>query len=147
MDDLTEGPLASPGFWLHHAALTWRVELERALMDEDLTPTQFIALASVGWLERQGEPPTQQQIADLSGGDRMMTSRLIRGLEDRGLVARSPDPIDARAVRVHLTEAGRGLASRAVRKAQATDRAVFGETVEELRSSLRSIARRRDRSI
>lgn len=46
-----EGPLRSPGFWLHHAALTWRAELDARLRPLGLTPTQFMLLGSAGWLE------------------------------------------------------------------------------------------------
>lgn len=44
--------------------------------------------------------------------DRLVTrspdvTRIVDRLEQRGLVRRSPDPVDARAVRVHITDAGR----------------------------------------
>jgi DNA-binding MarR family transcriptional regulator len=49
---------------------------------------------------------------------------LVRRLEDEGLVARTPDPQDARAVRIALTDAGRAeLAGvRAARAAALRDR-------------------------
>ena len=40
------------------------------------------------------------------------TAHLIAKLEERGLIQRRPDPHDARASRVHLTPAGRALATR-----------------------------------
>ena len=36
-------------------------------------------------------------------------TKMLRRLEDCGLVERRPDPADARSFRVHLTEKGRGL--------------------------------------
>lgn len=41
--------------------------------------------------------------------DKAWISRLVRELEDKGLVARSPDPADSRAMLVSLTDAGRKL--------------------------------------
>ncbi len=57
------GPLVSPGFWLHHAALAWRQVFDRRLCPLALTPTQFMLLASAGWLTAtSGRPPAQQGI-------------------------------------------------------------------------------------
>ncbi|MEC3919711.1 MarR family winged helix-turn-helix transcriptional regulator [Nocardia sp. CDC160] len=137
------GPLMSPGFWLHHAALEWRTRLERNLRPLGLTPTQFNLLASAGWLSRQDDLPTQQQVADMSGSDRMMASKVIRGLEDRGLLARRADPADARALRIELTPAGRELVSRAVQIAVDTDVEIFGPDGDFLREHLKPIAAHR----
>ncbi|MFJ4653131.1 MarR family winged helix-turn-helix transcriptional regulator [Nocardia sp. NPDC088792] len=137
------GPLMSPGFWLHHAALEWRATLERNLRPLGLTPTQFNLLASAGWLSRQGELPTQQQVADMSGSDRMMASKVLRVLEERGLLARRADAGDARALRIELTTAGRELVSKGVQTAVDTDRQMFGADAELLREHLKPIAAHR----
>ena len=133
----------SPGFWLHHAALEWRATLERNLRPLGLTPTQFNLLASTGWLARRGALPTQQQSADMAGIDRMMASRVIRVLEERGMLRRHPDPADARAFRLELTSAGRELAAVAIRVAVDTDEQIFGADAELLREHLRPIAAHR----
>jgi DNA-binding MarR family transcriptional regulator len=137
------GPLMSPGFWLHHAALEWRATLERNLRPLALTPTQFNLLASTGWLSRHGDSPTQQQAADMAGADRMMASRVIRALEERELLLRNPDPADARAVRLELTPAGRDLVNKGVQIAVDTDAQLFGAHGELLREHLRPIATHR----
>ncbi|WP_433723980.1 MarR family winged helix-turn-helix transcriptional regulator [Nocardia sp. CA-129566] len=137
------GPLMSPGFWLHHAALEWRATVERNLRPLGLTLTQFNLLASAGWLGRQGEVPTQQQVVDMAGADRMMGSRVIRVLEDRVLLVRRPDPDDARILRIEVTAEGRDLASRAIRIVVDTDLQVFGPDSDTLRDQLKSIADRR----
>ncbi|MGV9674029.1 MarR family winged helix-turn-helix transcriptional regulator [Nocardia sp. NPDC003482] len=140
MPDQPRGPLESPGFWLHHAALEWRATLERNLRPLALTPTQFNLLASIGWLARHHGPPTQQQAADMAGTDRTMASRVIRTLEDRNLLRRNPDPADARTVRLEVTSEGADLARRAVRIAVATDTELFGPHAAALRDRLRPIA-------
>jgi DNA-binding MarR family transcriptional regulator len=51
-----------------------------------------------------------------------MTSRLDR-LERAGLITRTPDPTDGRAVRVHLTEQGARLAEQSLNAVLAADEA------------------------
>lgn len=139
------GPLVSPGFWLHHAALTWRAELDARLRPLGLTPTQFLLLASAGWLEHESGPPSQQEVAEHAGADRMMTSKVVRTLEERGLLARVAHESDARSVRITLTASGRDLARQAITIAQDLDAEFFGADHAKLRSTLREVAERRRR--
>jgi DNA-binding MarR family transcriptional regulator len=134
------GPLLSTGFWLHQAALAWRAELDSRLAVLGLTPTQFLLLASAGWLEQHGGPPTQQQAADLAGADRTMASKVMRVLTDQGLIEREVHESDARAVRIRLTATGRELTRRAVAAAQSVDAQIFGSESADLRAALRRIA-------
>jgi DNA-binding MarR family transcriptional regulator len=134
------GPLLSPGFWLHHAALAWRAELDARLDPLGLTPTQFLLLASTGWLEHAQGPATQQQVTDHAGTDRTMASKVMRTLTDAGLIHRVAHETDRRSLRVALTPEGRDLTARAVAAAQEVDRLFFGATPELLRGALRTIA-------
>jgi MarR family transcriptional regulator, organic hydroperoxide resistance regulator len=140
--------MLSPGFWLHHAALTWRAELDARLRPLGLTPTQFMLLASAGWLEYVSGPPTQQQVAEHAGADRMMTSRVVRALEERGLLTRQVHESDAHALRLRLTPAGRTVVQQATQAAREVDALFFGPAPAQLRDALRQIAeqhRSRDR--
>jgi DNA-binding MarR family transcriptional regulator len=134
------GPLASPGFWLHHAALRWRAELDRRLKEVGLTPTQFLLLASAGWLEHTQGLPTQQQVAETAGADRMMTSKVVKTLEDAGLLTRTPDPADARAYRLQLTPTGRTTTRQAITIAQTLDQEFFADAPTTLTKHLRTLA-------
>jgi DNA-binding MarR family transcriptional regulator len=131
----------SPGFWLHHAALAWRQVFDRRLRPLNLTPTQFMLLSSAGWLATtSGRLPTQQEVADHAGADRMMTSKVLQGLMDRGLVIRRPDPADGRVKRLQLTPAGRELVRRGIRIAVELDEEMFGSGGDPLRETLQRIA-------
>jgi DNA-binding MarR family transcriptional regulator len=135
--------MLSPGFWLHHAALAWRAELERRLKVVGLTPTQFLVLASAGWLEHAQGAPTQQQVAEHAGADRMMTSKVLKTLLDRELLDRVVDPADARAYRLTLTLKGLKLTRQSTEIARSLDTEYFGDHPDRLRSTLRQIAQRR----
>ena len=142
------GPLMSPGFWLHHAALAWRQAFDRQLRPLGLTPTQFMLLASAGWLAAMSaRPPTQQEVADHAGADRMMTSKVLQGLVDHGLVIRQPDPADGRVKRLRLTPAGQELVRRGIRIAVDLDEDMFGpdgdcmrETLERITAKARTVS-------
>ena len=136
------GPLLSPGFWLHHAALAWRQALDSGLRPLGLTHTQFNLLASVHWLSNQSGPPTQQEAAEMSGADRMMASKVLRTLEDRGLITRVQDAQDSRAKRLAATPEGRDLVRQAVRVVAQVDADFFGagDEREQLRQQLRNMA-------
>jgi len=137
------GPLLSAGFWLQQAALSWRAELDTRLRPLGLTPTQFIVLASVGWLEHLSGPPTQQQVAEQAGADRMMTSKVAHTLELHGLLNRHAHEADARALRLALTPAGRTTVNHATQAARDVDALLFGPDPAQLRDTLRHIAERR----
>ena len=83
-------------------------------------------LASTWWLGENGDQlPSQAQVAAHAAADVMMTSSVLRTLERRGLVTRSPDPADARVKRLAVTEAGHRLALETVAVVEAADAAFF----------------------
>ena len=86
--------------------------LNRVLNDtstsEDLTPTQ----ASVLGLVRGRGPLGLTELAELEGLNPTMLSRVIKVLDERGLVRRMPDPGDARAARVAVTPEGEQVQER-----------------------------------
>jgi DNA-binding MarR family transcriptional regulator len=134
------GPHASPGFWLHHAALTWRQACEEGL--GELTYPQFNVLSAVSLLTADGGPPTQHDVAGFARIDRMMTSKLVRTLEVRGLLTRSADAADGRRQRLALTDSGRSALRVCIAAAHRADDEIFGTGAERdrLRDDLRAIA-------
>jgi len=70
--------------------------------DEGLTPTQYSVL---GLIAVRG-PLGLTELTDLEGLNPTMLSRVVRKLDDEGLIRRQPDPADQRAVRVQVTPAG-----------------------------------------
>jgi DNA-binding MarR family transcriptional regulator len=114
----------SPGLSLWQVTNRWQAALRAALKPLGLTHVQFVLLASLTYLDDAG-PVTQKQLADHAACDVMMTSQVLRTLEERGFVSRAPHPSDRRARALVATPDGRALANRAVAVVEACDRAFF----------------------
>jgi DNA-binding MarR family transcriptional regulator len=88
--------------------------VDRALAPLDLTHAQYVLLASLLGLGNAGIRPTQRELADHTGLEPLYVSKLSRALESAGLLRRTPDPADSRAVRLDLTPRGEESTERAV---------------------------------
>jgi len=69
---------------------------------EGLTPTQYSVLALV----RVRGPLGLAELTELEGLNPTMLSRIVKVLDERGLIRRLPDPSDMRAARVAVTPEG-----------------------------------------
>jgi DNA-binding MarR family transcriptional regulator len=118
-------PGESPGFLLWHATLRWQRAIAEALAPLDLTHVQFVLLACAWWLNRQGDHPSQVELATFAGTDVKMTSQVVRSLEGKGLIARETDVSDTRALRLKVTARGARLAPRAIDAVETVDIAFF----------------------
>ena len=96
-------------------AMRWRAAVDRAVAPLGLTHAQYSTLASLSAMTAEGARPSQRQLAAYTGLDAIYVSKLMRALERNGLVARLPDPADARAVRLALTDRGVEVVDEAVR--------------------------------
>jgi DNA-binding MarR family transcriptional regulator len=92
---------------------------------------QFVLLAKTAWLTHQGEEPTQTRIACAAHVDRMMVSKVLRTLEEKGFVARAAHRDDPRANSVGMTAAGKAVLTEAVPIMQAEQEAFFGRLGDE----------------
>ena len=99
-----------PGFLIRRAH-----QISQSLFVEEcaglnITATQFGVL----WVLGQGVQFDQIGIARLLGFDRSTTAMVVKLLEDRKLVLRSPDTNDRRRYLLRLTKAGEDLRFRAM---------------------------------
>ncbi len=145
------GPQQSPGFLLWRATLRWQRSIGSALRPLELTHVQFVLLASLWWLSAHGDEadrtPSQREVADQAGTDVMMTSQVVRTLEGRGLLNRTPDPADARVKRLSLTDTGRRRAEQAISIVEVVDTHFFSavEDQRQLLDVLRQLANQQGR--
>lgn len=100
------------GFWIHRVYQAARNEMFRAFREhgEELTPEQWTVLIRL-W-EREGQ--SQSELSDATFRDRPTMSRILDGMEARGLLERRVSSEDARVRLVHLTRHGRALQKRLV---------------------------------
>ena len=99
-------------------------ELNDTSTGEGLTPTQYSVLALV----RGRGPLGLTELTELEGLNPTMLSRVVKALDERGLVSRRPDPDDLRAARVAATPEGEAVANRV--RAQRTQ--VLSDTLSGL---------------
>lgn len=84
---------------LHKAAYAL---IDRRVSDLEITFSQWVALVLI----RDGVVDTCAALADFQGHDRGATTRMLAGLDARGMVRRQRDPDDRRIVRLTLTPIG-----------------------------------------
>lgn len=70
----------------------------------DVAPHQFSVLARL-----RAAPLTPTRLAEIERVSTPSITRTINGLQDLGLVVRTPHPTDGRQVEVSLTDAGRAV--------------------------------------
>jgi DNA-binding MarR family transcriptional regulator len=99
-------PEDSAGYLLWQVTHLWQRQVEAALAELDITHLQFVLLAGIGWLTRQGDLLTQAQLASFCKIDVMQVSQVVRKLEAKQLVNRSAHPTDTRAKILILTVTG-----------------------------------------
>ncbi|GHF58025.1 MarR family transcriptional regulator [Kitasatospora xanthocidica] len=112
MSTAAEG--ATAGFLVWRLSMKWRVAVDRAVAPLGLTHAQYAVMASLYGMARSGLRPSQRRLADHTGLEALYVSKLARALEANGLVTRTRDPDDPRAMQLTLTEEGREVTRRAI---------------------------------
>ncbi|MEU9994155.1 MarR family transcriptional regulator [Streptomyces sp. NPDC050848] len=111
-------PGPTPGFLVWRLANKWRVAVDRAVAPLGLTHAQYVLVASLYGMQRTGERPSQRRLADHTGLEALYVSKLARALESSGLIERTRDPRDPRAVQLALTEQGTTVVRQAIKVVQ-----------------------------
>ncbi|MER5994541.1 MarR family winged helix-turn-helix transcriptional regulator [Streptomyces viridosporus] len=109
---------ATPGFLVWRLSMKWRVAVDRAVAPLGLTHAQYSVVATLHGMRRSGERPSQRRLADLTGLEPLYVSKLARALEAAGLLERTRDPRDPRAVQLALTERGVEVTRQAIEVVQ-----------------------------
>jgi DNA-binding MarR family transcriptional regulator len=83
-------------------------QLNETSTGEGLTPTQYSVLGLV----RSRGPLGLAELTELEGLNPTMLSRVVKALDEKGLIRRLPDPSDLRAARAEITPDGEGVHDR-----------------------------------
>nr|AIA14684.1 MarR family [uncultured bacterium] len=117
----------SPGFLLWQLTNLWQQRMRSALTPLGITHVQFVLLVSVAWLENSNKLVSQASLSHHAHTDVMMTSQVVRTLEEKGLLTRAVHPTDTRARVVSLTTEGRKVAQQAAAVVETADEQFFRE--------------------
>jgi DNA-binding MarR family transcriptional regulator len=83
-------------------------QLNETSTGEGLTPTQYSVLGLI----RGSGPLGLAELTGLEGLNPTMLSRVVKALDEKGLIQRKPDPGDLRFARVQVTPAGEQVHDR-----------------------------------
>jgi DNA-binding MarR family transcriptional regulator len=119
-------PRESAGYLLWQVTHLWQRQVESVLSELEITHLQFVLLAGIGWLTRDGTLPTQVQLAEFCKIHVLPISQVVRKLEDKKLIKRATHPSDPRAKVLRLTPTGESVLSQAVPLIEQLDAAFFG---------------------
>ena len=101
-----DAPQNAVGFVMWRVVHRYQREVEQALRPMDLTHLQFVTLTLVAWMARDGEAATQSQLARFGDIHPMQVSNVLKALEQKRIVRRTPSPANALAKQVAMTPTG-----------------------------------------
>ncbi len=134
-----KSPNESPGYLLANLTLLWQRKQKKTLDPLNLTHTQFVLLASLGWLSRENDLVTQVDIANQGNADRMMVSKVLRTLETKKFIQRQEHPTDTRAKIIKLTEEGAKILQKALIEVENADIeffSVIGNRIDQFNKNM-----------
>lgn len=126
-----KSPNDSPGYLLGQLTMLWQRKIKKVLDPLDLTQTQFVLLAALGWLSKNNNSVTQVDIANQSNADRMMVSKVLRTLEEKGFITRQEHETDTRAKTIRLTNIGEIVLQKAIIEVENADLDFFAILAEK----------------
>lgn len=129
-----KSPNDSPGYLLGQLTMLWQRKQKRVLDPLDLTQTQFVLLAALGWLSKNNNSVTQVDIAVQSNADRMMVSKVLRTLQEKGFITRQEHEKDTRAKTIKLTSSGEIVLQKAIIEVEKADLDFFASLDTQLPS-------------
>jgi MarR family transcriptional regulator, organic hydroperoxide resistance regulator len=106
-------PTPPLGFLLWQTANAWQRYIKTVLDPVGITHVQFLLLESIDNLTQSNQSTTQIRVAKDAGTDVMMTSKVLRALEEKKMIARKTSKTDARAIQLLLTTTGQKCLERA----------------------------------
>jgi DNA-binding MarR family transcriptional regulator len=145
-DELAERD-KSIGYLVHEVARLLRRRFEDEARIHGLTLPQWRAMIEI----LRNEQITQVALAACIDTDPMTVSGILDRLEKRGLIQRYADPIDSRAKRARLTEAGlslvdtardvgRSMYENALSGVSETDREITSNALRRIRENLTAMS-------
>ena len=99
-------PQNAVGFVMWRVVHRYQREVDQALRPLGLTHLQFVVLALTAWMARTGETANQSELAAVGDIHPMQVSNVVKALDRKGLVGRTPSRRNALAKQVAITAEG-----------------------------------------
>ncbi len=126
------------GYQLRRAQLLMFQSFAESMSKYEISPGQFGVLMIIS--ENPGL--NQTRLSGALGIDRSTMVAVLDGLEERGLMARTPSPTDRRSHALLLTPAGKTLLQKVRPALEAHERRIAEPLTERERATLLSLLRR-----
>jgi DNA-binding MarR family transcriptional regulator len=120
-----KNPDDSSGYLLWQVTMLWQRAIKKELDTITITHTQFVLLATIGWLSKHQAIVTQIDIANHSNTDRMMVSKVLRTLQEKKMIIRQPHETDTRAKTIMLSQMGVVVLQKALKLVEQADAHFF----------------------
>jgi DNA-binding MarR family transcriptional regulator len=123
--NVSRHPFADPennaGFLMWQVSMLWQRKLKNGLDTLGITHGQFLLLAALSYLSAKQNVVSQQDLARHVRIDKMMTSKILRTLQKKGLLSRKKNKVDTRVRTLALSEAGDTLLTQAFKVVERVD--------------------------
>jgi MarR family transcriptional regulator, organic hydroperoxide resistance regulator len=129
------------GFTLWLVCNLWQRELRKALQPLDLTHAQYILLQAACDLGSEKTDITQITLANVTGTDKMMVSKILRTLEGKKLLKRAGLKTDNRAKNITVTAKGMELCQKASAVVDGFEDTFFHPAAKNLKTFQKSLGK------
>jgi DNA-binding MarR family transcriptional regulator len=109
------------GFLMWQLGMLWQRKLKNKLDTLGITHAQFLLMASLDFISTKKSIVSQQDIAKHCRIDKMMTSKILRILQKKGLLVRKKNKMDSRAKTLALSEEGQEILAKAFKISESVD--------------------------
>lgn len=119
---------SSPGFLFWKVANLHQRIQRQVLKDLDISPTQYSLLACYFFLKTPTKLPTQSDICEMAGLDKMLVSDTTKALLRKKLVSKKTNKDDQRSFFIELTDEGKSICNKSVKLIEVLDDEFFALT-------------------
>lgn len=126
------------GNLLWKVSLRWQLHSKQTLDPFGITQTQYLFLLHTKHLMQNHTMITQQMLAEAAELDKMMTSKVLKTLEEKQLIVRTAHQKDARSKTLELTAAAEDLLVTVLPLLQKSDK-IFFEPIFEKQIKLKKL--------
>jgi DNA-binding MarR family transcriptional regulator len=106
-------PENNAGFIMWQVSMLWQRKLKGKLDTLGITHAQFLLLAALDYLSTQKNIVSQQDLARHCSIDKMMTSKILRTMQKKGLLSRKKNKTDTRSKNMAISETGQDILQKA----------------------------------